>query len=423
MPYIFWLSCINLGYAQQPSTSYKKRVLEAAEIDLLFSYYGQDGDNAAVTGGQGTEELTDATSSIIISLPINEDDVLTVDAGISAYTSASSSNVNPLDGDANRPVSPFSASSGASRKDQLVHFNPSYTHSSDDRNSTWDVNAYVSSEYDYSSFGFGGGYRKRFNERNTEVSFSANVYFDQWDPQYPIELRQGFFDNRLSGNGTYLPMFVPFDQVNRNSYSFSLGFSQILGKRIQASVFADFALQQGLLSTPFQRVYFGDRDDFFIDDFQLADDVERLPESRVKLPLGARVNYFVNDFLLLRSYYRFYTDDWGVTAHTASVEIPIKLNDKFTLYPLYRWYTQTAAEYFYPKEEALSTLEFYTSDYDLSQYTSHQYGMGFRYKDIFARAKLFTFGLKAVDLRINAYDRSNGLNALIMTLGTTFVGQ
>ncbi|MEO1011721.1 MAG: hypothetical protein AAFX53_10480, partial [Bacteroidota bacterium] len=72
-----------MGYAQQ-SPTYTPRVLEAAEIDLLFSYYGQDGNNAAVTGGEGTEELTDATSGILVRIPMNEDDVLTVDAGISA---------------------------------------------------------------------------------------------------------------------------------------------------------------------------------------------------------------------------------------------------------------------------------------------------------------------------------------------------
>ncbi|WP_422084210.1 DUF3570 domain-containing protein [Ulvibacterium sp.] len=412
----------SLGFSQNESTGYKKRVLETTEIDLLFSYYGQDGNNAAVTGGEGTEELTDATSSIVVQIPMNEDDVLTVDVGISAYTSASSSNVNPLDGNPNRQVSPFSASSGASRKDQLVHFNPSYQHSSDDRNSVWTGNAYVSSEYDYFSIGFGGGYTRLLNQKNTEVSISGQLYFDSWNPQYPIELRDGFFDSRISGNGTYMPSFVAFDQENRNSYALSLGLSQILGKRIQASLFADLVLQRGLLSTPFQRVYFEDANDFFIEDFQLADDVERLPESRFKLPIGARLNYFLNDVFVLRSYYRFYTDDWGITAHTASLEVPIKLNDSFTLYPAYRYYTQTAADYFYAKETALSTFDFYTSDYDLSQYNAHQYGMGIRYKDIFTKAKLLTFGLKSVDLRFNAYDRSDGLNAFIMTLGTTFVG-
>lgn len=416
--FLFLCSVISFG---QDNTTYTKRVLEATEINLLFSYYGQDGKNAAVTGGEGTEELTDATSSIVVKIPVNPDDVLTVDAGISAYTSASSSNVNPLDGNPNNNASPFSASSGASRQDVLVYFNPSYQHSSEDRNSIVSANAYFSSEYDYFSVGFGAGYTRLFNEKNTEIGISANVFLDKWNPQYPIELRNGFADSRISGPGSYASSFAAFENENRNSYAVSFLFSQILNKRLQGSVFLDLVRQKGLLSTPFQRVYFGDVADFFIEDFQLADDVERLPDSRFKIPLGARLNYFAGDRFVVRSYYRFYTDDWGITSHTANLEIPIKLSDAFTLYPSYRYYVQTASDYFYTKEDATSILDFYTSDYDLSAYNAHQYGIGARYKDIFTKAKVFMFGLKTVDLRVNAYDRSDGLNAFIFTLGTTFV--
>lgn len=411
---------ISVSYSQETKdTSYKKRVLESTEIDALFSYYSQDGEHAAVSGGEGTEELTDATGSLIVRVPMNDDDILTVDVGISTYTSASSSNINPLDG--TKQASPFNASSGASRSDALVHLNPSYQHSSDDRNKVWNANAYFSSEYDYSSIGFGGGYTQLFNEKNTEVSASAKVYFDKWNPQYPIELRGVFFDDRIIGNGTYSPNFSSFNSDIRNSYSLSLSVSQILSKRLQGSVFLDVVSQNGLLSTPFQRVYFSDTEDFFIEDFQLADDVERLPDTRFKIPIGARLNYFLNDTFIVRSYYRFYSDDWGITSHTASLEIPIKLSTTFTAYPTYRYYSQTAADYFYQKETALSTLQYYTSDYDLSAFNAHQYGMGFRYKDIFTSAKVFSFGLKTIDLRFAKYDRSDGLNSYIVTFGTTFV--
>ncbi|WP_350292407.1 DUF3570 domain-containing protein [uncultured Croceitalea sp.] len=419
----FILVCILFNivlHAQQDNTSYTKKVLEASELDVLFSYYSQDGQNAAVTGGEGTEELTDATSTLVLRMPLNADDVLTVDVGLSAYTSASSSNVNPLDG-SNPNVSPFDASSGESRKDLLAYFNPTYQHSSDDRNNIWSANAYVSNEYDYFSIGFGGSYAKLFNERNTEISISGRVFLDSWNSQYPIELRQGFFDDRITGTGIYAPNFSEFTDEKRNTYSVSLSFSQILNKKLQGSLFVDLVSQSGLLSTPFQRVYFGDANDFFIDDFQLADAIEQLPDSRFKIPVGGRLNYYLSDAIVVRSYYRFYYDDWGITSHTANIEAPIKLNDKFTLYPSYRYYTQTAADYFYAKEDALSTFEFYTSDYDLSNYQANQLGFGVQYKDIFNSARVFFFGLQTINLRYSYYDRSDGLNASIFTLGTTFV--
>lgn len=92
------------GFSQNVNKSFKKRVLENAEVDLISSFYSQDGDNAAVTGGIGTEKLTDVASNLTISIPLNEDDVLTIDGTISAYTSASSSNLNPFDGGA-EPIS------------------------------------------------------------------------------------------------------------------------------------------------------------------------------------------------------------------------------------------------------------------------------------------------------------------------------
>lgn len=420
--FLFSLLIFSQSFAQDDNTnSYKKRVLETAEIDLLFSYYNQDGQNAAVSGGEGTEELTDATSSIVVKIPLNPNDILTVDAGISAYSSASTSNVDPFDKNSKR-ASPFSASSGASQSDALVHFNPSYEHSSQDRNSVYSAQAYVSSEYDYFSIGFGGGYARLFNEKNTEIAASFQVFLDKWNPQYPVELRDGFSDSRITGIGTYNPVFEAFNDETRNSYSLSLSFSQILSKRMQGSIFMDVVSQSGLLSTPHQRVYFGDFNDFFIEDFQLADNVEQLPDNRFKIPIGARLNYYLSDLIVLRSYYRYYSDDWGITAHTASLEAPIKLSDKFTLYPNYRYYKQTAADYFYAKETAVSSLDFYTSDYDLSAYNSHQYGMGIRYKDIFTTAKVFTFGLKTIDFRFGKYDRSDGLDSYIFSLGTTFVG-
>ncbi|MAP93309.1 MAG: hypothetical protein CMK07_00005, partial [Ponticaulis sp.] len=138
-------------FAQDSTSTYKKRVLEAPEVDFLVSYYSQDGENAAVSGGIGTEKLTDFTPTIVVAIPLNDDDVLTIDAGVSAYTSASSSNIDPFDSDS--PADPFVASSGASASDLWAGGNFSYSHSSDDRNDIVSAKVSVSSEYDYFSLG------------------------------------------------------------------------------------------------------------------------------------------------------------------------------------------------------------------------------------------------------------------------------
>ncbi|OAD91559.1 hypothetical protein A7A78_03475 [Aequorivita soesokkakensis] len=393
-------------FAQDSISTYKKRVLEAPEVDFLASYYSQDGENAAVSGGIGTEKLTDLTPTIVVAIPLNDDDVLTIDAGVSAYTSASSSNIDPFDGGGQ--ADPFVASSGASSSDVWFGGNINYSHSSDSRNDILSAKVSVSSEFDYFSFGFGGNYTKLFNEKNTELSVHANVYLDTWKLLYPIELRQSSSFNGL-------------DKKNRNSYSLGFGFSQILSKNLQGSLSLDLVQQQGLLSTPFQRVYFNDLPDRFLENFQLADDIERLPDTRFKTAIGGRLNYFINEMFVLRTYYRYYFDDWGISSHTASIEIPIKITDKFTLYPSYRFYNQTAADYFYPYNVALSTEEFYTSDFDLSKFSANQYGFGISYTDIFAKFHIADFGLKSVDLKYDYYKRDTGLHYSLISAGFKFI--
>ncbi len=426
---------VGVVYAQTGTKdsvqAYKKRVLENIEIDLLGSYYTQTGENAATSGGIGSEELQDLAPSIIVSIPLNDDDVLTIDGNVSAYTSASSSNINPFDG-REGVADPFVQSSGASKSDTWVNGTANYSHSSDDRNKIWSAKFSFSNEYDYTSIGFGGSFTKLFNEKNTELSINANVFLDTWKLLYPIELRttgrksdddENFVlqNNTIPGNANYNPKFSPLNDKSRNSFSMGFSLSQILSERMQASFLLDLTYQSGLLSTPFHRIYFKDFEDSFIENFQLADDIERLPNARFKIAAGGRLNYYINEFLVLRTYYRYYTDDWGINSHTASIELPIKIGDKFTLYPSYRFYNQTSVDYFAPYEQHLSSSEFYTSDYDLSKYSANQFGFGITYTDIFTSMRVYKLGLKSIGSKYNYYERDSGLKANVVALNLSFV--
>ncbi len=431
------IALVSLASFAQEETAYKKRVLESTEVNLLSSYYTQDGENAAVTGGRGTEELSDIAPSINVAIPLNDDDVLAIDATVSAYTSASSSNINPFDG--NQAADPFVASSGESQQDTWFGLSANYSHSSDDRNTIISANVSFANEYDYTSFGFGGSLTKLFNQKNTEVQLKANVFLDQWGPQYPTELTArlnnqnvlakdddeddfNLADYTIIGNQNFNTNFSRFTAFNRNSYSLGVSVSQILSKSIQTSFVADFVSQEGLLSTPHQRVYFGDIEDSMIENFMLGNDVERLPNSRIKLAIGNRSSFYINQNFVVRSYYRYYTDDWGIDSHTFKIELPIKFGINYTLYPSYRYYTQTQTDYFGEFNTLLSTDEFYTSDYDLASYNANQYGLGFKYYDPLNSLKIGGFGLKSINLEYNYYARTTqNFNANISSLGFTFI--
>ena len=73
------------------------------------------------------------------------------------------------------------------------------------------------------------------------------------------------FDQNGAISNDYLPSkFAPVTSVNRNSYSASFAFSQVLTKNFQFSVFFDVLQQQGLLSSPYHRTYFADKAHYYV---------------------------------------------------------------------------------------------------------------------------------------------------------------
>ena len=71
-----------------------------------------------------------------------------------------------------------------------------------------------------------------------------------------------------------------------------------------------------------------------------------LPDVRFKMPIGFRLNYHINDFLIFRSFYRYYWDTWEMTGHTVDLSLPIKIGQGLRLYPFYRYHHQDAIAYF-----------------------------------------------------------------------------
>ena len=65
--------------------TYEKPDWKTIDINFLNSYYSQDGMNSPVTGGIGTELLTDFTQKITVSIPLNPKLKLNVDGGYDYY--------------------------------------------------------------------------------------------------------------------------------------------------------------------------------------------------------------------------------------------------------------------------------------------------------------------------------------------------
>src|SRR4051794_5877417 len=103
-----WLSVIGMyvsvlsAFSQNTAatdTGYKQRRLTFQEANFVSSYYSQNGNNSAVTGGIGTEKLTDFSNTLDIKLSMYDKKYrkhsFTGEIGIDHYTSASSDQIDP----------------------------------------------------------------------------------------------------------------------------------------------------------------------------------------------------------------------------------------------------------------------------------------------------------------------------------------
>lgn len=380
------------SHAQSSETksTYTPQKLKIEEVNFVSSYYTQDGNRSAVTGGIGTEQLMDFANSLEIRLSFKDRrkrlHTFNADGTIDYYTSASSDNIDP------RTIS------SASRSDTHTYGTLAWSMKDDATGTTVGASGYYSTEYDYKSRGITFSVAQASRDNNREVSLKAGAFFDTWSVILPSELRPVTYGSGAKND------FAPIDYKRRNSYNVALSVSQVVNKRLQMLLTVEPSYQEGLLSTPYHRVYFTDG----------SERVEKLPGNRMKLPIGVRASYFLGDKTIIRAFYRYYIDSWGMTAHTASLEMPVKITSFVSVSPFYRFNTQTAVRYFAPYAKHAPTKAYYTSDYDVSGFDSHFVGAGLRLSPPGGVLGIRQFN--ALELRYGHYYRTTTMVSNIVSL-------
>lgn len=394
----------------QDTATYSMRALRVEEVNLVSGYYQQTGQHAAVTGGIGSEALIDFANNIDLKFSgvarNGNKHYLSLDMGIDHYTSASSDKIDPRArqqgrGGGNTQQVIDSAllvsevvRTSASYEDQRYY--PSFVYIIENPRQHWKlgVGASYSMEWDYVSRGISASFNKGTADGNREWGIRAGAFFDTWSLILPVELRTNIVSGDDDDDAT--------ERRPRNTFETSFSLMQVINRRLQLMLLADIAYQKGYLSTSFNRVFF--------EDGSLRN--ENLPDGRLKTPVGIRANYFVGDRVVARGFYRFYRDNWGMQAHTLSLETSVKLNSGISLSPHYRFHTQQAVRYFAPYKQHAVSETHYSSDYDLSGFQSHFAGLGLRYTP--AKRTMLPF-FNALELRGGFFRRSDGLQAWIVS--------
>ena len=340
------------------------------DVDFLFNYYQQDGENSPVTGGIGTEDMDVISPVVAVTWKVDDNWTLRSDLGVDTISSAS---VDAIDAEI----------SSASAKDARAFLTIAASREWSDQTIT--LLGGVSREYDYGSAMVGVGWSKAFNQQNTTVSAQLRHYADTVD-LYDIDgVNQG--------------------EDDRSTTDLTLSISQVLGPRTVLTGELYFAQQSGYLGTPFHEVILQDGTRV----------TERLPDDRTRAALGLWLNHAFSERFVGRFYYRFYDDDWGIQAHTIELEPQFKVSDRLWVFPILRFHSQDGADYFGLPQTFTGAEDFITADRDLSEFTSEKYGFGFR-KSFAPGRSGWTRFMRSLESRVSFYTREDGLESLSVSI-------
>ncbi len=410
--------------SSKDASSYTPKKLKLDEVNLVSSYYNQTADKSAVMGGRtdskGIGNVTDLANGLDITF-IGWDgrmrkNTLTAGLGIDYHTAASQAYVD---------------SNGRARNNGTrIYPTLDWTIENEKTGTGFGLGAYYSAEHNYyHSVGLNTSFSKK-TKKNGEFSTKFTGYFDNIKMIRPSEFIPVDSIKAVASSPADSIVYITTasgrtEAVNygtgqvvskgsrpvipskpRDTYTASFSFSQVINSRLQGSITTDLVYQSGYLGLPFHRVYFNTG----------KDTIENLPSQRFKFPIGIRLNYFLGDNIIIRTYYRFYVDNWGLVSHTASLEVPVKITPFFSISPFYRYYVQTAANYFAPYEKHSEQDTYYTSNYALAAFSSQSYGAGIR----LAPPKGILGSLNMIEIRYGHYTQTTDLVSDVISLNLKF---
>lgn len=244
-------------------------------------------------------------------------------------------------------------------------------------NHTFSPQLSYSEESDYRSIGVSLSDAIDFNEKNTTLSLGVSHSFDQILPN------EG--EAHWVGDQPNQPITSSLD---KDSTDVLIGLNQLLSPNDVINVSFTFGYSSGFLTDPYKRVYFdGNGVDYYNPDpnplFRYIVWTERRPDTKIREVLFLSYQHFFEKLDAgAELTYRLHHDDFGITANTLSVEWHQKIGKIFIVSPIFRYHTQTAADFYNthfagdPLDQATMPLpKYFSADYRLSALDSFTYGL------------------------------------------------
>lgn len=165
-------------------------------------------------------------------------------------------------------------------------------------------------------------------------------------------------------------------EVDRKAYR--LGVSQVLTRNLLVGVDFETISDEGFLNNPYRQVRYldaGSADGY-------AYQPEVYPSTRTSNALALRGRYHLPYRAAVFGAYRFFDDDWGITAHTAELGYTQPWGRGWLFELGYRYYTQGHADFYSDLFPYRDAQNFLARDKELSSFQSHSLRFGASY-DLF----------------------------------------
>lgn len=160
------------------------------------------------------------------------------------------------------------------------------------------------------------------------------------------------------------------DTVDKKAYR--LGVSQVLTRNWVVGLAFETIADEGFLNNPYRSVRYLDGEGGF------AFQAERYPRTRASNAAAVRSRYHLPWRAAVAAEYRFFTDDWGIDAHTVELGYT-QPRGRLTFDLRYRYYTQGSADFYsdlFPYQDAQNFL---ARDKELATFQSHGPHVGVTY--------------------------------------------
>jgi hypothetical protein len=156
-----------------------------------------------------------------------------------------------------------------------------------------------------------------------------------------------------------------------------LSFTQVMGKETLTQLMYEISRVTGYQASPYRFVAIGGgvctADAAAVIALAPLCVPENTPGERLRHAVALELRQALGAHWSLAGAYRFYTDDWGLTSHTARLEASHLLDAETILSARYRFYTQGAAEHY--RASYLALQGYVTSDKELSPMSGHRIGL------------------------------------------------